>query len=118
MRHQVKKSKLNRSAGHRTAMVKTLTAQLIQYEHIDTTNARAKEVLPLIDKVINIGKKNDMLARRRLNQELFDELAIKKVLEVLASRYPEKTSGYASVVKLGKRHGDRAEIVRVMLLES
>lgn len=117
MRHLVKKSKLNKPKDHREAMIKNLAAQVIQYEKINTTKAKAKAVAPYIDKIIRIGKKKDLHARRELQRMLFDELAVMKVLEVLADKYLDKTSGFTSIVKLGTRSGDRSEIVRIMLSE-
>jgi large subunit ribosomal protein L17 len=117
MRHQVRKNKLNRAGSQRNALVKTLAAQVIQYEHVDTTNAKARVVSSVIDHIITIGKKKDLHARRLLMKELYSELAVKKVLEVLADRYKDRPSGFTSIVKIGERHGDRAEIVRIMLVE-
>ncbi len=117
MRHLVKKHKLNKAKSHREAMLKNLAAQVIQYEHVDTTSAKAKAVLPLIDKMINIGKKNNIQSIRRLHQKLYDELAIKKIQDVLAKRYENKNSGYASIIKIKNRSGDNAQIVRIMLTE-
>src|SRR5579872_952352 len=106
MRHLVRKSKLNKAKDHREAMLRTMVAQIIQYESINTTQAKAKALLPLLDKIINTGKKKDVNAIRALHKVLYDDLAIKKVLEVLVDRYKERNSGYASTVKIGKRHGD------------
>lgn len=117
MRHRVAVKKLNRPSQHRKLLLRNLVSSVIQYEYIDTTDAKAKALLPLLDKCINIAKKKDLNARRRLNQELTNELAIRKLLEVLADRFQERTSGFASLVKLGKRKGDAAEIIRVSLLE-
>lgn len=117
MRHLVKQSKLNKSTSHRKAMLKNLAAQVIQYEAVETTSAKAKAVVPIIDRLINMGKLKDLAARRNLQAELFDELAVKKILEVLVDRYEAKKSGFTSIVKIGKRSGDSADMVKLILLE-
>lgn len=117
MRHIVKKHKLGKDKSHRESMLRSLVTQVIQYEAINTTHAKARALVQKLDHVITLGKKKNLHARRMLQNELSDELAVKKVLEVLVDRYKERSSGFAQVVKIKNRKGDNAEIVRVLLMD-
>jgi len=105
---------LSRKKAHRKSLLRNLATSLVLYERIKTTVAKAKEVKPLVEHLINFAQKNaskkPLAARRRLQSFFFDENATKKVLEELAPRYQEKKSGFIKIYKLGPRIGDKAEI--------
>lgn len=111
MRHRKKKITLDRKKAPREMMIKNLAASLILYEKIKTTQAKAKAVRSLAERLITRGKKNDLTARRYLIKYLPVENAVKKVLEVLSPKYKERPGGYTRIVKIGPRKGDGAEMV-------
>ena len=110
MRHRNKKKILDRKIGPRVALLKNLADSLIVYEKIKTTEAKAKVLRSKVEKLITIGKKNDLYARRRLLAFLPTENAVKKVLEVLSPRYKDRKGGYTRIVKTGPRAGDGARM--------
>lgn len=113
MRHRKKGKILDRKKEARQAMLRNLATSVIIYERVKTTEAKAKAVKPLLEKLITIGKKNDLTARRKLLKALYFKKAVKKVLEVLGPKYQERKGGYARIVKLGRRKGDGAQIVQI-----
>lgn len=122
MRHRVKKLKIGRSKSHATAMVKNLATSLILYEKVKTTRAKAKAFTPEVEKIIGLaravelGQTSKRVAIRELSTRLFDENASRKLLEVLAVRYKDRSSGFSRTVALGHRAGDAAEMVLVELI--
>jgi len=117
MRHRVVGRRLGRSSGHRRALFRGLVTDLLGYEKITTTEAKAKEVRGLADKMITLGKKGDLHARRRALSFVLDEKTVDKVFSDLAPRYAERNGGYTRIVKLGPRLGDGAAMVRLELVE-
>jgi large subunit ribosomal protein L17 len=117
MRHLKKVKKLNKVKSHRDLMLKNLAASVIQYEEVKTTEAKAKAVSSLIDRIITVGKAKDLAARRRLYELLPTKLAANKVLDVLSDRYKDRTSGFTSIVHIGFRRGDNSKMVKVKLVE-
>lgn len=113
MRHAKKKKILSRKSGPKKALMRSLAAGLVLYEKIKTTEAKAKVLRPYVEKMITLGKRNNLHARRELLKKLYLESAVKKVLEVLSPRYLERKGGYLRLVKLGFRHGDAAKVVRI-----
>jgi len=113
MRHRVKKTILGRTKAPRNALLRNLATSLILYEKMKTTETKAKFVRPYVEKLITLGKKNDLHARRELLSKLYDGSAVKKVLENLSPRYKERKGGYLRITKLGFRQGDAAKIVRI-----
>lgn len=113
MRHRSNVKKLDRKKDPRKALLRSLATNLILYEKIKTTEAKAKTVKPIVEKLITKGKKNDLAARRHLLKYLYVENAVKKVLEVLSPRYKSRKGGYLRITKLGPRKGDGAEIVQI-----
>lgn len=101
---------LSRKTANRRSLLRNLATSLVLYERIKTTQAKAKELKPVVEHLISIAKKNDLTARRRLMSYLFDENATKKVLEVLVPRYKDLQSGFIKVYKVGPRLGDGAEM--------
>jgi len=100
--------KLSRKLAHRNHMIRNLATSLILYEKIITTSAKAKEIKPIVERVINIGKSNDLQAYRRLNGYLTHRNAVKKVIEILSPRYSKIPSGCIQIIHYQPRHGDNA----------
>ena len=117
MRHKVAGRKLGRSSGHRRAMYRNLVTDLLGYEKITTTEAKAKEVRSLAEKMITLGKKAGLHSRRQALSFIFDEKVTEKVFTELAPRYAERPSGYTRITKLGPRLGDGAAMVQLELVK-
>ena len=117
MRHRITGRRLGRSSGHRRALYRNLVTDLLGYEKITTTEAKAKEVRGLADKMITLGKKGGLHARRQALAFVLDEKTVDKVFSDLAPRYAERSGGYTRLVKLGPRLGDGAPMVRLELVE-
>ena len=117
MRHRIAGRGLGRPSGHRRALYRNLVTDLLGYEKITTTEAKAKEVRGLADRIITLGKKGGLHARRRALTFVLDEKTVEKVFSDLAPRYAERSGGYTRIVKLGPRLGDGAPMVRLELVE-
>lgn len=115
MRHNVYGKKLGRNKNQRTALFKNLVRSLILHESIQTTDAKAKAIKGTVDKIINQAK--TPTTRRLVSQFLVDKAAQEKLVKEIAPRLSDRNSGYTSVVKLGRRLGDGATIVRMSLVE-
>ncbi|MFH1172938.1 MAG: 50S ribosomal protein L17 [bacterium] len=113
MRHQKKGKTLDRKKQPREAMLKSLATSLVLYEKIKTTEAKAKAIKPLVEKLITKGKVDNLANRRFLVKELYVYNAVKKVLEVLSPKYKERPGGYLRIIKLGQRQGDGAKVVQI-----
>jgi len=110
MRHRKRGKILSRKVGPRRALFRTLIKNLILYSQIKTTEARAKSLRPKVERLINIAKSGELVARRKLFAVLQDERLVKKVLEVLAPQYKERRGGYTKIIKVGPRKGDAAKM--------
>ena len=108
MRHNIKNKKLNKNSSHRKAMFMNMSNSLIKHEQIKTTLAKAKELRRFVEKIITLGKKGDLLSRRKAVSVLQDQKMLKKVFDVLAERYKNRNGGYTRIIKLGNRFGDNA----------
>lgn len=117
MRHKVAGRKLNRPSGHRRALYRNLVTDLLDYEKITTTEAKAKEARRLAEKMITLGKEGGLSARRRALAFIFDKSVVEKVFANLAPRYAARPGGYTRIAKLGPRLGDGAAMVRLELVE-
>jgi large subunit ribosomal protein L17 len=117
MRHNLGYRKLNRTPEHRKALFKNMLNSLIKYEQITTTLPKAKELKPLIDKVITIGKKNNLSNKKRLFSKLQDKSSVVKVFDVLSARYQKRNGGYSRVLKAGYRYGDDAPMAIIELVD-
>jgi large subunit ribosomal protein L17 len=113
MRHRNTTKTLDRKTGPRKALLKSLVSNLVIYEKIETTEAKAKVIKPMVEKLITIGRDNDLTARRRLIQELPTNNAVNKVLEVLSPKYKERPGGYTRIIKISPRKGDGAVMVQI-----
>ena len=108
MKHNIKNKKLNRTSSHRKAMFMNMSNALIKHEQITTTLAKAKELRRFVEKIITLGKKSDLLSRRKAVSILQDQKMSKKVFDILADRYKNRSGGYSRIIKLGNRFGDNA----------
>lgn len=113
MRHRKKTSKLDRKREARLALLKNLATSIIIYEKVTTTEAKAKAAKPLVEKIVTLGKENNLTNYRRLLKMLSVKKAAKKVLEVLGPKYKERKGGYLRIIKIGQRLGDGAKMARI-----
>ena len=117
MSHQVVGRRLGRASDHRLHMLDNLAVSVLRYEKVRTTEAKAKEVRGRVDRMITLGKRGDLSARRLLVAQLPDEpLIVDKLMGELATKYADRTSGYTRILKIGPRLGDAAAIVQIELV--
>ena len=117
MRHRKKGRKLNRTASHRKAMFANMAAALIKHEQIITTLPKAKEMKRIIDRLITLGKRGDLHARRQAFARLRDDAMVTKLFDVLGERYKDRSGGYARVMRAGYRFGDNAPRAVIELVD-
>ena len=117
MRHRHGARKLNRTSSHRKAMFSNMAASLLTHEQIKTTLPKAKELRRVADKMITLGKRGTLHARRRAHSYLRDASAVSKLFGALAERYKERSGGYTRVVKAGFRYGDNALMAVIELVD-
>ncbi len=117
MRHRVAGRRLSRSSGHRRALFRNLVTDLLNYEKITTTEAKAKEVRSLAEQMITLGKEGGLHSRRQALSFIFDEKVVDKVFTDLASRYAERPGGYTRITKIGPRLGDGAPMAQLELIK-
>jgi large subunit ribosomal protein L17 len=117
MRHAKQKGKLSRSKSHRVSLRRNLCREVIEHERIKTSQAKAKAVKPQLEKLITLGKRGDLHARRQALAELGqDKFLVHKLFEEIAPRYSDREGGYARIVKLGPRRSDSTEMVFLELV--
>ncbi len=117
MRHQKQRNKLSRDSAHRRALLRNLCRDVLEHERITTSQAKAKAVKPKIEKLITLGKRGDLHARRQALSELGqDKFLVHKLFEEVAPRYAERPGGYTRIVKLGPRRSDSTEMVFLELV--
>jgi len=117
MRHKFAHRKLNRTSEHRKALFKNMLNSLIKYEQITTTLPKAKELKPQIDKVITLGKKNNLQAKKFLFSELQSKDSVNKIFKTLSQRYEKRKGGYSRVIRAGFRYGDSAPLAVIELVD-
>ncbi|MFP3943434.1 MAG: 50S ribosomal protein L17 [Alphaproteobacteria bacterium] len=117
MRHGMGHRKLSRSPSHRKAMFANMAASLIKHEQIKTTLPKAKELRPYVEKLITLGKRGDLHARRQAISTLRDKTQVRKLFETLGPRYADRAGGYTRVLKAGFRHGDAAPMAVIELVD-
>src|SRR3979490_979463 len=110
MRHGNAHRKLNRTAEHRRAMFANMCASLIRHEQIVTTLPKAKDLRPIVEKLVTLGKRGDLHARRQAIAEMRDVAMVKKLFDVIGPRYKDRNGGYTRVLKAGFRYGDSAPV--------
>ena len=117
MAHRIDGRKLGRPTDHRLALFRNLVTDLLRHEKIITTEAKAKEVRGLAERVITMGKRGDLHARRRAMGFVYDKKVVEKVFDELGPRYATRPGGYSRMVKLGPRLGDGARMAQLELVE-
>src|SRR5689334_4752856 len=117
MRHGKAHRKFNRTAEHRKAMFENMAASLIKHEQIVTTLPKAKDLRPIVEKLVTLGKRGDLHARRQAVSQLRDPAMAKKLFEVLGPRYKERNGGYTRIIKAGFRYGDSAPIAVIEFVD-
>jgi len=117
MKHKIAGKKLNRSSGHRMALYRNLVTDLLRYEKITTTEAKAKAVRGQAEKIISLGKTGGLHCYRQALAFLYEKQVADKVFKELAPRYAGRPGGYTRIVKLGARPGDGAPLVVLSLVE-
>jgi large subunit ribosomal protein L17 len=116
MAHRVAGRKLGRATDHRVAMFRNLVTDLLKYEKIITTEAKAKEIRSFAERMITLGKRGDLHARRQALAFVYDKDVVDKLFADLAPRFAERPGGYTRVVKLGPRNGDAARMAQIELV--
>ena len=117
MRHRNSGRKLGKKAQHRTAMFANMTAALIKHEQITTTLPKAKELRPIVEKLVTLSRRNDLHARRQATSTVRDADQVKKLFDVIGPRYATRPGGYTRVLKAGFRHGDNAAMAIIEFID-
>ena len=117
MRHKFSQRKLNRTSEHRKALFKNMLNSLIRYEQLTTTLPKAKELKPIVDKAITLGKKNTLQSKKNLFAELQSKASVDKLSKILSQRYEKRKGGYVRVIKAGFRYGDDAPMAIIELVD-
>src|SRR6185437_16158976 len=116
MRHQVAGRKFDRNSGHRKAMFRNLVTDLLKHGHIQTTEPKAKEIRPMAEKIITLGKDGTVHARRQALRFVYDPAVVAFVFSDIAPRYTTRPGGYTRIIKLGPRLGDGAPMAIIELV--
>lgn len=117
MRHGLSGRKLNRTSAHRKALFANLAQALIEHEQIKTTLPKAKDLRPIVEKLITLGKKKSLAARRQAISQIRNEGLAAKLIGPLADRYKERNGGYVRIIKAGFRYGDNAPLAIIELVD-
>ena len=117
MRHRISGRKLNRTSQHRQMLFRNMSQALIRHEQIVTTLAKARDLRPVVEKLITLGKRGDLHARRQAFARLRDDAMTSKLFEVLGKRYADRNGGYTRIIKAGYRYGDAASMAVIELVD-
>jgi large subunit ribosomal protein L17 len=117
MRHGRSGRRLNRTASHRKALFTNMAASLIEHEQITTTLPKAKELRPIVEKLVTLGKRGDLHARRQAIAAIGSDALAKRLFETIAPRYASRNGGYLRIMKAGFRHGDNAAMAVIEFVE-
>jgi large subunit ribosomal protein L17 len=117
MRHGKAHRKLGRTSSHRTALFANMAASLIKHEQIVTTLPKAKELRPFVEKLVSLGKRGDLHARRTAASRVRDDTQVRKLFDTIAPRYKTREGGYIRVLKAGFRHGDNAPMAVIEFVD-
>lgn len=117
MPHQIAGRHLGRNSAQRKALFRGLVTQVLEHERIETTEAKAKAVRSDVEKMITLGKRGDLHARRLALRDIKDKKVVEKLFDQLGPRYKERSGGYTRIIRLGPRHGDAAEMVLLELVD-
>jgi len=118
MRHRQTTPKLGRTASHRDSMMRNMVTDLLRHERVRTTTVKAKALRPIAEKMITLGKKESLHARRNAARVIRDKAVVKKLFDDLAPRYAQRPGGYTRIIKLAARPGDGAEMAIIELVEA
>jgi len=116
MRHRVAGRHLGRDTAHRTALYRNLVTDLLRYERITTTEAKAKEIRPMAERIITLGRRGDLHARRQANAFLYDTKVVKKVFDEIGPRMKDRPGGYLRITGIEPRKGDNARMASIELM--
>lgn len=116
MRHRKKRRGLSRSRSHRRAMLRNMATSLLRHERITTTTAKAKELRPYVERLITLGRRGDLHARRQVARGIADREVQAKLFAEIGPRYTERPGGYTRILKLGNRRGDAADMALIELV--
>jgi large subunit ribosomal protein L17 len=117
MHHGFRGRRFNRSAAHRTAMFANMSAALIKHEQIITTLPKAKDLRPVVEKLVTLAKRGGLHARRQAMAQVRDETQVKKLFDVLSARFKDRNGGYIRIMKAGFRHGDSAPMAVIEFVD-
>ena len=117
MRHLNAGRKLNRTGAHRKALFRNLVTSLLEHEHVRTTDAKAKELRSVADRMVTLGKRGTLHARRQALAYIRSATVVKKLFDEVAPRFRDRMGGYTRVIKLGHRHGDAASMSIIELTD-
>ncbi len=117
MRHRKKGRKLSRTASHKKATMRNMATSLFRHERIETTTAKAKELRPFAERLITLGKRGDLHARRLAGRLIADREVLGKLFDDIGPRFNERPGGYTRILKLGNRRGDAAEMALIELVD-
>ncbi|MGB0907768.1 MAG: 50S ribosomal protein L17 [Maricaulaceae bacterium] len=117
MRHRIAHRKLNKTASHRKAMFANMSAALIEHEQITTTLPKAKELRPIVEKLVTLAKKGDLSSRRLAIARTRDKEMTKKLFDILGPRYKDRQGGYIRIMKAGFRYGDNAPMAVIEFVD-
>lgn len=117
MRHNKSGRRLGRNSSHRKAMLRNMVTSLLDHERITTTDARAKEVRKIAEKLVTLGKRGDLHARRQALSVVFDKKIVAKLFDRLAPRFQDRPGGYTRIIKVGNRLGDNAPVSIIEFVE-
>ncbi|MDA1101246.1 MAG: 50S ribosomal protein L17 [Proteobacteria bacterium] len=117
MRHRISRRKLNRDSSHRKAMFANMASSLIKHEQINTTLPKAKELRPIVEKLITLGKRGDLHARRLAFARIPDRAMVTKLFDVLGPRYASRQGGYIRIIRANFRHGDCAPMAYIEFID-
>lgn len=117
MRHLNSGRKLNRTSAHRKALLRNLVTSLIEHEHVKTTDAKAKELRRVADRMVSLGKRGTLAARRRAASFIRKRAVVQKLFAEVAERFRDRPGGYTRIVKIGIRHGDAAPMSVIELTD-
>ena len=117
MRHRKKGRTLSRTASHKKATMRNMATSLFRHERIETTTAKAKELRPFAERLITLGKRGDLHARRLAGRLIADRQVLGKLFDDLGPRFMERPGGYTRILKLGNRRGDAAEMALIELVD-
>jgi large subunit ribosomal protein L17 len=109
--------KLNVTSSHRISMFRNMAASLLKHEQITTTLPKAKELRPYVERIITLGKRGDLHARRQASAQIRDQAVVRKLFDTLAPRYAARAGGYTRVLRAGIRYGDAAQMAIIELVE-